>query len=76
MPRKIIVNDSHRKNDLSLTPGGDVVTLVHSNGERRVYDKIKNVAAYANHAKTDQKVIEIWCGEELIWKREINLLSI
>jgi hypothetical protein len=44
--------------------------------KRRVYDKIKNVAAYANHAKTDQKVIEIWCGEELIWKREINLLSL
>jgi hypothetical protein len=74
MPRKIIVNDSHRKNDLSLTPGGDVVTLVYSNGERRVYDKIKNVTAYANRSKANDAIIEIWCGEELIWKREINLL--
>jgi len=74
MPRKINVSDPHRKNELSLEPGGVVVTLVHRNGDRLSYDKIKNVNAYARRAKLDDKVIEIWCGEELIWKREINLL--
>jgi hypothetical protein len=70
MSRKIIVNDSHRKNYLSLTPGGVTVTLVHSNGDRLSYDKIKNVAAYAERAKLDNRVIEIRCGDELIWKRD------
>lgn len=70
MPKKIVVSDPHRKNELSLEPGGDVVTLVFQNGDRRVYDKIKSVSAYTKRAKLDEKVIEIWRGEELIWKRE------
>jgi hypothetical protein len=74
MPRKIIVGDDHRTSDLSLQPGGATVTLVYKNGERRIYDKIKNVTAYANRSKANDAIIEIWCGEELIWKREINLL--
>ncbi len=74
MPRKITVNDEHRTNDLSLRPGGDTVTPVHKNGERRIYDKIKNVHAYAKRAKLDDVVIEIWCGEELLWKREFTKL--
>jgi hypothetical protein len=72
MPKKIVVSDPHRKNELSLEPGGDIVTLVLQNGDRRVYDKIKNVNAYTKRAKLDEKVIEIWCGEERIWKRGAN----
>lgn len=72
MPRKIIVKDEHRKNDLSLQPGGETVTLVHKNGEKRIYDKIKNLHAYAKRAKMDDDVIEIWRDEELIWKREFT----
>lgn len=74
MPKKIVVSDPHRKNELSLEPGGEVVTLVHKNGDRRIYDKIKNVNAYAKRAKMDDAIIEIWCGEELIWKREFTTL--
>jgi hypothetical protein len=74
MPRKIIVKDEHRKNDLSLQPGGVTVTLVHKNGEKRIYDKIKNLHAYAKRAKMDDAVIEIWHDEELIWKREFTKL--
>ena len=72
MAKKFLVSDDHRKNDLSFQPGGDVVTLVHRNGDRRMYDKVKNVHAYASRAQKDQAVVEIWCGEELIWKREKN----
>ena len=74
MPRKINVRDSHRTNDLSLTPGGDVVTVVHNNGDLRVYDKIKNVYAYTKKAAKDETVIEVWCEGQLIWKRDSNNL--
>lgn len=70
MPRKITVSDPHRKNELSLEPGGVTITLIHKNGDRLIYDKIKNARAYAKRAQMDEKVEEIWCGDELIWKRK------
>jgi len=41
------VDDDHRTNYLSLTPGGDEV-FVHFGNEVRVYDKVKNPKSYAN----------------------------
>ena len=42
----LLVSDEHRKNSLSLTPGGSVVKVIYEDGSSRVYDKIKNVEAY------------------------------
>lgn len=69
MSKKIIVSDDHRKNSLSLTPGGYVVTTVLKSGQRIEYDKIKNVGAYVDKVKLDRNVMEIWCENEKIWER-------
>ena len=69
MPKKILINDEFRTNELSLTPGGNVVTVVYENGDRRVYDKIKNVDAYVGRITKDSKIIQVWCETDLIWKR-------
>lgn len=69
MPKKILINDSYRTNGLSLTPGGNVVTVVYADGHRRIYDKIKNVEAYASSISKDQLIMEVWCENQLVWKR-------
>ena len=65
----MLVNDAFRKNELSLEPGGVVVTVVMMNGKKYSYDKVKNVDAYSTKMKKDNNVIEIWVGTELKWKR-------
>ena len=65
----MLVNDAFRKNELSLEPGGVVVTVVLMNGKKYSYDKVKNVDAYSTKMKKDNNVIEIWVGTELKWKR-------
>lgn len=65
----MLVQDKFRKNELSLIPGGSVITVVHSKGNRVTYDKIKNIDAYCKYLKKDPNVTEIWIGGSLIWKR-------
>lgn len=65
----MLVKDEFRKNDLSLTPGGSVVTVIMVDGKKYSYDKVKNVNAYSEKMKKDARVMEIWVGEELKWKR-------
>jgi hypothetical protein len=65
----MLVNDAFRKNELSLEPGGVIVTVVMENGKKYSYDKVKNVDAYSAKMKKDNRVIEIWVGSELKWKR-------
>lgn len=69
MAKELKVADRFRKNELSLVEGGSEVTLVHSNGKRFKYDKIKNVDAYIKRAKADAKVVEILVNGESVWKR-------
>lgn len=40
------VGDDWRKNPKSLIPGGSEVTVMYSNQDCKVYDKIKNPKAY------------------------------
>lgn len=67
--KKILVNDSYRTNGLSLTPGGNVITVVYANGDRRIYDKIKNVEAYVDRITKDITISEVWCENVLVWKK-------
>ena len=65
----IRVKDEHRKNDLSLTPGGSEVKTILSNGKSLIYDKIKHVGGYCKRLMADPNVIEIQVDGELYWKR-------
>jgi hypothetical protein len=70
--KKILVNDSHRTNGLSLTPGGSIVTVVYANGDRRLYDKVKNVEAYINSITKDKLIVQVLCEDVLVWERNGN----
>jgi hypothetical protein len=63
------VPDQFRKNDLSLSPGGDEVTAIHDKGKILIYDKIKNINAYCRKLKADPTVIEIRVNDQTYWKR-------
>ena len=64
---KIKVSDGHRKNGLSLTPGGSTVTVVHSNGKELSYDKIKNPSAYIKRLISDDTITFIYVDGEKVW---------
>lgn len=61
------VGDSFRKNQLSLTPGGDTITVTLKSGKVLEYDKIKNVEAYCHHLIKQGNVKIIKLGDEIIW---------
>jgi hypothetical protein len=69
MENELRVSDDHRKNELSLTPGGSIVKIVYRDGKRFVYDKIKNPIAYSDHAKKNETVVEIWIDNQKYWSR-------
>ena len=43
------VGDDYRTNPESRRPGGSSVKVLYHDGTSRVYDKIKNVAAYTRY---------------------------
>jgi hypothetical protein len=70
MKKDFKVPDHVRTNHLSLEPGGSVVTIVHSDGKRLVYDKIKKPLSYINKAAGDDDVAEIWLDGEKVYPIE------
>jgi hypothetical protein len=50
-----LVADEYRTNPLSKQPGGDTIKVKYSDGSIRIYDKIKNIAAYTRYLKTFRK---------------------
>lgn len=65
--REFKVGDGSRTNELSHTPGGSVVKIIHSDGRNLIYDKIKKPQAYINSALRDDTVVEIWVDEVKAW---------
>jgi hypothetical protein len=65
----MLVKDNFRKNELSLEPGGSVITAILESGRSLSYDKIKKVDAYCKKLKTDLSVVEILVDNKSIWKR-------
>jgi hypothetical protein len=61
------VIDSLRTNELSTVPGGSVVTVVHKDGKRLVYDKIKKPYSYVNTILKNPSVSEIFLDGEKIY---------
>jgi len=70
MPKDLHVSDSHRKNGLSLTPGGCTVTIIKKDGSKLHYDKIKNAKAYIRTSALDLDVVEILVDGFSRWTRE------
>jgi hypothetical protein len=65
----MLVKDEFRKNELSLEPGGSVITAILQSGRSLTYDKIKKVDAYCAKLKKDKTVVEIIVDNKSIWKR-------
>ena len=70
MPKDLHVSDPHRKNGLSLTPGGCTVTIIKKDGPKLHYDKIKNAEAYIRKSALDLDVVEILVDGVSRWTRE------
>ena len=64
---KFKVGDDSRTNELSHTPGGSIVRIIHSDGRNLVYDKVKKPIAYINTALRDDTITEVWVNEEKVW---------
>jgi hypothetical protein len=67
------VADQARTNQLSLEPGGSVVTVVHTDGKKLVYDKIKKPQSYINIASRDETVSEIWLDGKKVFPVERSI---
>lgn len=64
------VSDEFRTNNLSLTPGGSTVIVELSNGETKVYDKVKNPTAYINAIlNKNPNVINVHVDTKLVWSK-------
>ena len=50
-----IVADQYRTNPLSQEPGGSTLKVKYSDGSIRIYDKIKNIAAYTRYLMNSSK---------------------
>jgi hypothetical protein len=73
--KELKVNDEHRTNELSLSPGGSIIKILHDDGRILVYDKIKNPNAYIKRALKDESVSKIWCDEVAVWPKELPKTS-
>ena len=71
MDKLLNVKDKYRTNPLSLTPGGEIVTVTYSSGNVFVYDKIKKPGLYIksieNRNKQYGKIVEILLNGKMVW---------
>lgn len=64
------VSDEFRTNNLSLTPGGSVVSVEYADGETKAYDKVKNPKAYVNAIiNKDVRIVNIYVDNNLVWTK-------
>ena len=66
------VTDQFRTNLLSLNPGGDTVILIHQDGRKLSYDKIKRTYAYMNKAFQDSNIRGAEYNNEYITNTNYN----
>lgn len=69
------ISDKFRTNPLSLKPGGYEVTVVYQDGQRYIYDKVKNPGAYVRHIEEKGnnahhgEVIEVLVDSATVWNK-------
>lgn len=69
------VQDKFRTNPLSLQPGGSTVTVHYSEGNSRIYDKIKSPKGYIGSLSMREDaadVVRIDINGEIFWERTDN----
>jgi hypothetical protein len=56
-----LVADEYRTNPLSQQPGGSTIKVKYSDGSIRIYDKIKNIAAYTRYLSSSNtnEILEV-----------------
>jgi hypothetical protein len=69
MAKTVVVKDQFRTNELSLKPGGYTVTVVYSNGDKRIYNNVKNPGAYIGSITKSGNVSQALVDGELYWSR-------
>lgn len=67
------VKDDRRINELSHTPGGATVKIVHSDGRNLIYDKIKYPQSYINKALKDETITEVFVDSTKVWPYESEI---
>jgi hypothetical protein len=71
--KELRVRDEARTNHLSLEPGGSEITIIHADGKKLVYDKIKKPQSYINAALRDETVAEIWTDGKRVYPIERSI---
>ena len=65
----IYSQDKNRTNQLSLQPGGSIITVHYVDGTIIHYDKIKNVKKYVNVIKNIENINRVICNTETIYQK-------
>lgn len=65
------VADEFRTNELSLVPGGSLVTIYYQDGSFRVYDKIKRPDLYIRMiTNKDNKIVKVEVDSKIQWVKK------
>jgi hypothetical protein len=63
------VGDEFRTNQLSLTPGGSLVSVTYRSGGVKEYDKVKFPRAYVGRITDRESIVEIRVNGNLVWDK-------
>jgi hypothetical protein len=63
------VGDEFRTNNLSLTPGGSLVSVTYLSGGTKEYDKVKYPRAYVGRIIDRESIVEIRVNGNLVWDK-------
>lgn len=62
------VADQFRTNELSLVPGGSLITIYYQDGSFRIYDKIKKPSAYIRMiTDKDNRIVKVEVDNKTEW---------
>lgn len=69
MSKTIVVHERFRTNELSLRPGGYVVSVIYSDGSKRVYENVHNPKAYIRAITKDENIVQVMVDGDVYWAR-------
>lgn len=61
------VGDQYRTNNLSLIPGGSIVSVVFNNGTTLDYDKVKSPKKYISRIEGKEQIAQISVNGKIVW---------
>ena len=63
------VGDEFRTNQLSLKPGGSLVSVTYLSGGTKEYDKVKYPRSYVGRITDRESIVEIRVDGNLVWDK-------